>query len=168
MASSNITEAYYSSVSVIVDTISQGVIDISEDVQSCSVNRQVNGASSATITLTNYSSYKNGRYNGLLHIGDRVHVAFIKDSFSIDQLTGKSVAFKNELLFQHGINFNDLPAWQRRGAGVYYTSRTKEGFNPLTNERVTAERRVLFTDLELPIGDKYREFVLDLIKNADK
>lgn len=89
MASSNITEAYYSSVSVIVDTISQGVIDISEDVQSCSVNRQVNGASSATITLTNYSSYKNGRYNGLLHIGDRVHVAFIKDSFSIDQLTGK-------------------------------------------------------------------------------
>ena len=85
-----------------------------------------------------------------------------------DQLTGKSVAFKNELLFQHGINFNDLPAWQRRGAGVYYTSRTKEGFNPLTNERVTAERRVLFTDLELPIGDKYREFVLDLIKNADK
>lgn len=89
MASSNITEAYYSSVSVIVDTISQGVIDISEDVQSCSVNRQVNGASSATITLTNYSSYKNGRYNGLLHIGDRVHVAFIKDSLSIDQLTGK-------------------------------------------------------------------------------
>jgi hypothetical protein len=89
MASSNITEAYYSSVSVIADTISQGVIDISEDVQSCSVNRQVNGASSATITLTNYSSYKNGRYNGLLHIGDRVHVAFIKDSFSIDQLTGK-------------------------------------------------------------------------------
>ena len=89
MTSANITEAYYSSVSVIVDTISQGVIDISEDVQSCSVNRQVNGASSATITLTNYSSYKNGRYNGLLHIGDRVHVAFIKDSFSIDQLTGK-------------------------------------------------------------------------------
>ena len=89
MASSNITEAYYSSVSVIADTISQGVIDISEDVQSCSVSRQVNGASSATITLTNYSSYKNGRYNGLLHIGDRVHVAFIKDSFSIDQLTGK-------------------------------------------------------------------------------
>lgn len=89
MTSANITEAYYSSVSVIVDTISHGVIDISEDVQSCSVNRQVNGASSATITLTNYSSYKNGRYNGLLHIGDRVHVAFIKDSFSIDQLTGK-------------------------------------------------------------------------------
>lgn len=89
MTSANITEAYYSSVSVIIDTISQGVIDISEDVQSCSVNRQVNGASSATITLTNYSSYKNGRYNGLLHIGDRVHVAFIKDSFSIDQLTGK-------------------------------------------------------------------------------
>jgi tRNA(His) 5'-end guanylyltransferase len=27
-------------------------------------------------------------------------------------------AEKNELLFQYGINFNDLPAWQKRGAGI--------------------------------------------------
>ncbi|MGI8554262.1 MAG: tRNA(His) guanylyltransferase Thg1 family protein, partial [Dehalococcoidia bacterium] len=29
-----------------------------------------------------------------------------------------SVAGKNELLFQHGINFNDLPGWQKRGVGL--------------------------------------------------
>ena len=30
-------------------------------------------------------------------------------------LVGLTVADKNELLFQEGINFNDLPAWQKRG-----------------------------------------------------
>lgn len=34
-------------------------------------------------------------------------------------LKGMSVADKNELLFKHGINFNDLPLWQRRGVGLY-------------------------------------------------
>lgn len=34
------------------------------------------------------------------------------------ELQGASVADKNELLFRHGINFNDLPAWQRRGTIV--------------------------------------------------
>lgn len=34
-------------------------------------------------------------------------------------LEGQSVAFKNEFLFQHGINYNDLPSWQKRGTGLY-------------------------------------------------
>src|SRR5437762_1731561 len=34
-----------------------------------------------------------------------------------EKLSGMSVATKNELLFQHGINFNDLPNWQKRGTG---------------------------------------------------
>jgi len=29
-----------------------------------------------------------------------------------------SIAGKNELLFQHGVNFNDLPLWQKRGIGL--------------------------------------------------
>jgi tRNA(His) 5'-end guanylyltransferase len=33
------------------------------------------------------------------------------------KLEGQSVSFKNELLFEHGINFNDLPRWQKRGIG---------------------------------------------------
>jgi tRNA(His) guanylyltransferase len=28
--------------------------------------------------------------------------------------------FKNELLFQHGINFNEVPLWQRRGVGLHW------------------------------------------------
>jgi tRNA(His) 5'-end guanylyltransferase len=36
------------------------------------------------------------------------------------QLEGKSIAYKNELLFSRGINFDKLPAWQKRGIGVFW------------------------------------------------
>jgi tRNA(His) 5'-end guanylyltransferase len=42
----------------------------------------------------------------------------------------QSVGYKNELLFQNGINFNDVPTWQKRGTGVYWETFQKEGFNP--------------------------------------
>lgn len=35
-------------------------------------------------------------------------------------MSGLSVAQKNELLFQNGVNFNDLPLWQKRGSGLYW------------------------------------------------
>lgn len=76
------------------------------------------------------------------------------------ELEGKSVSYKNELLFQKGINFNDLPAWQKRGIGIYFTNVDKEGINPITNETVIAQRRELIIDYELPIGEDYREFVM--------
>lgn len=86
-----------------------------------------------------------------------------KEGKSVEEATsaveGKTVAEKNELLFQRGINYNDLPAWQKRGTGVYYTDVMKEGFNPIRNEKVMVKRRVLKEDYELPIEEKYREFV---------
>lgn len=80
------------------------------------------------------------------------------------QLEGKSSAFKNELLFQRGINFNDIPSWQKRGIGVYYRNTLKEGFNPVTNESVNTERRRLCADYELRLGEEYAEWVCGLIK----
>lgn len=70
-------------------------------------------------------------------------------------LKSQSVAAKNELLFQRGINFNDLPAWQRRGTGLYWQTYTKEGFNPKSNQTVTAVRRRIKTDEELPMRTEY-------------
>ena len=49
-----------------------------------------------------------------------------------EMLEGKSVAFKNELLFSRGINFDTLPSWQKRGVGVYWDDVDKTGFNPIT------------------------------------
>ena len=40
-------------------------------------------------------------------------------------IEGVSVAKKNELLFQYGINFNDLPLWQKRGIGKHLTEKVQ-------------------------------------------
>jgi tRNA(His) guanylyltransferase len=42
-------------------------------------------------------------------------------------MLGLSIADKNELLFQHGINYNDLPNWQKRGTGLYWEDYEKIG-----------------------------------------
>jgi tRNA(His) guanylyltransferase len=75
------------------------------------------------------------------------------------QLEGKSVADKNELLFQRGTNFNDLPAWQKRGTGLYWESYQKQGYNPQLGTAVTATRRRVKVDRELPLGEDYGTFV---------
>lgn len=74
-------------------------------------------------------------------------------------LLGLSTAGKNELLFQHGINFNDLPAWQKRGVAVFWEDYQIPAVNPKTGEDVTAQRRRLTRDLDLPLGDAYNEYV---------
>lgn len=86
-----------------------------------------------------------------------------KDGLSVSaatqQLKSQTVTYKNELLFQHGINFNDLPAWQRRGTGLAWETYEKPGFNPKTGEAVTATRRRLAEDANLPLGDAYSEYI---------
>ena len=76
-----------------------------------------------------------------------------------DMLEGKSISFKNELLFSRGINFDKLPSWQKRGIGVYWADVEKTGFNPITKQEVTAIRRGLEVDYELPLGEKYAQYI---------
>lgn len=78
-------------------------------------------------------------------------------------LKGMSVAAKNELLFQNGVNFNDLPLWQRRGVGLYWEEYDRPAENPVTGEKVSARRRRLRRDLELPMKDEYSAFLRKLI-----
>lgn len=79
-------------------------------------------------------------------------------------LEGKSVAFKNELLFSRGINFDTLPSWQKRGVGVYWDNVEKIGFNPIKNEEVKTTRRELAVNYELPLGKEYAEYVISFLK----
>ena len=83
------------------------------------------------------------------------------------ELEGKSVAYKNELLFQKGINYNDLPSWQKRGIGVYFQDVSKEGYNPVKDEKVVTQRRELFADYELPIGEEYKDFILRFLEVSE-
>jgi len=81
-----------------------------------------------------------------------------------DYLLNVSVADKNEILFQQGINFNELPNWQKRGIGVHWEIYEKEGYNPITCESVTATRNQLKIDLELPMKDNYTNFIKSILK----
>jgi tRNA(His) 5'-end guanylyltransferase len=80
-----------------------------------------------------------------------------------NRLLGQSVSQKNELLFHYGINFNDLPNWQKRGVGLYWESYDKPAVNPITNEVVSARRRRIRTDFDLPMKDNYGHFVRSII-----
>ncbi len=77
-----------------------------------------------------------------------------------------STSDKNELLFQQGVNFSRLPAWQKRGTGVYWEAFAKEGFNPKTRKPVLASRRRVRVDLELPMKKAYDEFLDQRIAEA--
>ena len=82
-------------------------------------------------------------------------------------LEGKTVADKNEMLFKMGVNFNDLPAWQKRGCGVMWNIVDVPATNPKTGEAVTARRRRLHRELNLPMKDAYSEFVLKLLSKPE-
>lgn len=80
-----------------------------------------------------------------------------------NQLSGISIAAKNELLFQKGINFNEVPNWQKRGVGLYWEKYTKEGVNQKTGEKTNSDRRRMKIDMELPMKDEYSNFVRDFV-----
>jgi tRNA(His) 5'-end guanylyltransferase len=75
------------------------------------------------------------------------------------EIEGMSVAQRNELLLQHGINFSRLPAWQKRGVGLYWEAFSKAAFNPKTGQKVAAARRRLRTDMDLPVKEAYSSFI---------
>lgn len=93
-----------------------------------------------------------------------------KEGQTVQQATSAldklSVAEKNELLWQRGINFNDLPLWQRRGIGLYWEQYQKTGRNPLTEEVVSTTRKRLKQDLDLPMRDEYGQFIRTLLDDA--
>jgi tRNA(His) 5'-end guanylyltransferase len=81
-------------------------------------------------------------------------------------LRGATVTNKHALLSQHGINFNDLPTWQRCGTGVYWEVYTKEGYDPKRRQAVLAIRRRLKVDQELPMQEGYSHFVLQILQRS--
>lgn len=79
------------------------------------------------------------------------------------RISGINNSQKNELLFNHGINYNDLPSWQKRGVGIYYTDIEKQGFNPVTGQSTRCLRRVLHLEEELPRGETYSSLLTQIL-----
>lgn len=81
-------------------------------------------------------------------------------------IDGLGVAEKDALLAAHGIAFDELPAWQRRGAGIGWETVQRSARNPRTGAPATAVRRRLHVDLELPEGDAWGARVARLAREA--
>lgn len=77
-----------------------------------------------------------------------------------------SVSDKNEFLFGRGTNFNDLPAWQRRGVGLWWEDSAAEGRNPVSGEVTQTTRRRIRLETDLPTGDAYGILVRDRLSSA--
>ena len=60
----------------------------------------------------------------------------------------------HDLLFENNIKLAHMPAWQRRGVGIYKKRFEIEGLNPLTQKKVISNRKKIFVDWELPIFDE--------------
>ena len=80
-----------------------------------------------------------------------------------NSLQGLSRSQKNELLYDHGVNFNDLPAWQKRGVGFYWETYQKAARDPIADVEVLAKRQRLQIEWQLPLEHKYADLVRSIV-----
>jgi tRNA(His) guanylyltransferase len=70
-------------------------------------------------------------------------------------LDGASLEAKRALLLEHGVRFDEVPTWQRHGAGLWWERRELQGWNPVEGRAVTTTRRRLRVERELPAREAY-------------
>lgn len=73
---------------------------------------------------------------------------------AVEMLQMKKSRDLHELIFQRGVKITEVPAWQRRGIGIYKKRVQTEGYNPISHEKVVSERLKLMEDWDLPIFDE--------------
>jgi tRNA(His) guanylyltransferase len=83
----------------------------------------------------------------------------LDDHAATEQLKGVSVADRNELLFRSGINFNDIPTWEKRGIAVVWKDEEQVGTDPRTGNAVSSTRRRAVVDYELPMKTEFDALV---------
>ncbi len=92
-------------------------------------------------------------------------ISFLKSKYSNneanDKINGLSSSEIHELLYQNGINLNDVETYKKRGIAVYRKNRKVEGFNKKENRNQVSYRSYVYVDWEVPKFNK--EFFENLI-----
>ncbi|SMF68506.1 tRNA(His) guanylyltransferase Thg1 family protein [Pseudobacteriovorax antillogorgiicola] len=89
----------------------------------------------------------------------------LSDQEAHQKLMGVSNSEKNEFLFtEAGINFNEIPTWERRGFSLYWQDQVRLGTNPKTGESQESKRQVLKVDLELPMKHGFELMVRNILE----
>ena len=84
------------------------------------------------------------------------------NSVANDKINGMNLNDVHELLYQNGINLNDVDTYKKRGIGVYRKNKKVVGFNKKENKEQTSYRSYVYTDWELPIFTE--EFFKEILK----
>ena len=81
-------------------------------------------------------------------------ISYMKSMYSNSEANDKIKGMKlneiHELLFQNGINLNDVETYKKRGIGIYRKNKKVVGFNKKENKNQTSYRSYVYTDWELP------------------
>lgn len=81
-------------------------------------------------------------------------ISYLKSKYSNNEANDKINGLKlneiHELLFQNGINLNDIDAYKKRGIGIYRKYKKIVGFNKKENRDQVSYRSYVHTDWELP------------------
>ncbi len=93
-------------------------------------------------------------------------VSYLKTKYSNtqanDKIKGMNTSDVHELLFENGINLNDVETYKKRGFGIYRKNKKVVGFNKKENKNQTSYRSYVYTDWDLPIFSQ--EFFNEVIK----
>lgn len=85
-------------------------------------------------------------------------IHFLKSKYSSDvateKISGLNLSGIHELLFQNGINLNEVSTWKKRGIGVYRKNREIRGFNKKESREQISHRSFIYVDCGLPIFTK--------------
>lgn len=85
-------------------------------------------------------------------------IHFLKSKYSSDvaneKISGLNLSDIHEMLFQNGINLNDVETWKKRGIGVYRKNKKVVGFNKKESREQVSYRSYIHVDCELPIFSK--------------
>jgi tRNA(His) 5'-end guanylyltransferase len=85
-------------------------------------------------------------------------IHFLKSKYSSDvateKISGLNLSDIHELLFQNGINLNDVSAWKKRGVGIYRKNKEIKGFNKKESKEQISHRSFIHVDCSLPIFTK--------------
>lgn len=85
-------------------------------------------------------------------------IHFLKSRYSSSQanekISGLNLSDIHELLFENGINLNDVDTWKKRGIGVYRKNKEVVGFNKKELKEQISYRSFIHVDYNLPIFSK--------------
>lgn len=85
-------------------------------------------------------------------------IHFLKSKYSSceanEKINGLKLSDIHEMLFQNGINLNDVEMWKKRGIGVYRKNKEVKGFNKKESTEQISYRSFIHVDCNLQLFTK--------------